>query len=442
MADPNSSARDSSGRPPFRWLIVILLLAVVIRLVMMWLRPADLQSDPDNYVTLGETILESGGFNKPGSDIPTAYRPPLYPFLLSTLFSTGMAVPNAVGVINLFATVIVIIVAWQLGRILELPRWAVILAAATAAFDPLLLRYSLLPMTEVLSAALLSVALLPLFGILAGREVISRRDEIRSAVFCGVCFGVAGMCRPVVLANCGLMCFTLFCFFWRDNRSTLFGGSWPRLRIVPLIAAGAAIVLMPWVIRNAICFGTFVPATTHGGYTLLLGNNDVFYSEVVQSSDNNVWDGQSLQAWQLQLQEQIDAAGISSADEPRVDRWMYAQALSAIREQPFTFLRACCLRWRRFWAPVPTAATGGFPRAFQVLTFCWYVIVGLGLMGSLFCGNWRRRDIQILWLAILSFLLIHTFYWTNTRMRGPLTGVFSVLSVAGWRNWIRSFVKR
>ena len=43
-------------------------------------------------------------------------------------------------------------------------------------------------------------------------------------------------------------------------------------------------VVSPWVIRNRLVFGRWIATTTHGGYTLLLGNNPDFYRHLRQRS--------------------------------------------------------------------------------------------------------------------------------------------------------------
>ncbi len=47
----------------------------------------------------------------------------------------------------------------------------------------------------------------------------------------------------------------------------------------------------------------------------------------------------------------------------------------------------------------------------------------------------RDESAVLLWMTIASFLVVHSWYWTNTRMRAPLTGILIVLSVAGW-SWL------
>ena len=46
-------------------------------------------------------------------------------------------------------------------------------------------------------------------------------------------------------------------------------------------SAGFLLAISPWVTRNFVEFQTFIPATTHGGYTLALGNNPDYYRDVI-----------------------------------------------------------------------------------------------------------------------------------------------------------------
>jgi hypothetical protein len=54
-------------------------------------------------------------------------------------------------------------------------------------------------------------------------------------------------------------------------------------------------------------------------------------------------------------------------------------------------------------------------------------------------GAWRLRKtvggirVTDLWLVVLSFMLMHSVYWTDARMRAPLMPVLVVLSLCGWQ---------
>ena len=54
-----------------------------------------------------------------------------------------------------------------------------------------------------------------------------------------------------------------------------------RLARAGCSALSVLVVLSPWMIRNFVVFGEPVWTTTHGGYTLALANNPVYYREVL-----------------------------------------------------------------------------------------------------------------------------------------------------------------
>ncbi|MEZ6127553.1 MAG: hypothetical protein R3C59_02655 [Planctomycetaceae bacterium] len=453
-----------------RRLIALVFAGLALRIALLLFRTADLKTDPDAYVAHAETLLQTGGYHVPGTDHPTAFRAPLYPILLAGLKLIGLKTLFAIGTINALSAALLIIATWWLARVVGLRGIYPAIAAVAAGLDPLLLKYSGLPMTEVLTAALLTFAILQ---ILKSRlceaatdcDQHDQRQSLNSAVSAGFCFGLAGLCRPVTLITCAVLTLAQL---WTLIRARIFrqheNVEPPRtarstlLIMLPAIVAG--LVLTPWIIRNAVQFGKFIPATTHGGYTLLLGNNDVFYQEVVLAEGHPVWQRGSLDHWQKQIRNAALNDGVDMADETAVDAWMYQQAFQVIRSQPETFRRACVLRWQRFWAVAP-ARESEEPgsRWLSMISAIWYSLLWLGLLSGLVSGGLRRlvrqspqpaqvstnpggkpsSGIHLLWLAILSFLLLHSFYWTNARMRAPLMGILCVLAVSGWQLVIKYF---
>ena len=207
---------------------------------------------------------------------------------------------------------------------------------------------------------------------------------------------------------------------------------------------------------------------THGGYTLLLGNNPTFYREVVEHPEQPAWSGESLERWQNQLHQDLLTDGVDQSDPTAVDRWMYRRAFNNIESGSMTFMDACGLRWKRFFALVPSHQTSTSPVLWYVLS-AWYGVLWLGVLASWYLwaeaflwsarsvplrwlGNQilgraesskrptrrygtflRVADIQLLGMAVVSFLILHTFYWTNARMRAPVMGILSLLAVVGWQ---------
>ena len=104
-----------------------------------------------------------------------------------------------------------------------------------------------------------------------------------NAGLAGGAMGLAVLCRPTFLPWLGVVAVGMLLV--RGGRERERGGEGERLvgdvawRFVNCVAlvGVAAIVVSPWVIRNQRVFGKPIVTTTHGGYTLLLGNNPSFY---------------------------------------------------------------------------------------------------------------------------------------------------------------------
>ena len=413
---------------------------MTFRLIVLLFRSQDLSTDPDAYIALAKGISEHGGLCRPGSADPTAFRPPLFPWLLSILMWIGLKSSVAIASINLASSGVLMIATWWMARVVGLRGIYPAIAALACAIDPLLLRYSSLPMTESLSAALLAVAVM---NVLKTVRVDGKSDgnSAKSMIVSGIFFGLAGLCRPIGFVACALVSFHIAILAIADRRKAASACSiTPRTAILLPMTAG--FLLLPWVVRNAVMFGEFVPATSHGGYTLLLGNNSVFYNDVVNAPGQPVWEGASREAWQKELDAGLERDSVDTRSEIATDRWMYSQARKAIASDRSSFVRACLLRWKRFWALTPSVDATQMPFVGVITIGVWYAVIWLLNLTTLFSGIRQRRDIQILWIAILSFLVVHTFYWSNARMRAPLAGYFAVLGTLGLRNALTLVLRR
>ena len=64
-----------------------------------------------------------------------------------------------------------------------------------------------------------------------------------------------------------------------------------------LLATTIVVVLSPWMIRNLMVFGEPVWTTTHGGYTMALANNPVYYDDILRGPPGRVWTGNDQWLW-------------------------------------------------------------------------------------------------------------------------------------------------
>jgi hypothetical protein len=438
IADPTSPAEadptaevPADGSNRLKWVVVVALLA---RLFAIAVWPENLTDDRDGYLALAEGLTAGRGYSVPGSDQPTAYRPPLYPLLLMP----AAILPSAVwvGLLHLGLGAAAVWLTWRLAVRLTQSCPAALCAAALVALDPLLLRYATFPMTETLAACLVA-GLLVVLADETGR--LGTWSPPGRSLLTGVLFGLAALCRPTVWA------FAMLAGFWRltrwirrhiSRRSDTPSGSTSHAAHLHqwLVVAAAAIVLLPWGVRNWLQFGRPILMTTHGGYTLLLGNNPQFAREVVDQSWGTVWDGthgDGQAAWAASINQQMDQAGLTG--ELARDRWMRDRAIEYIAADPSTFVRACWLRVRRFWGLMPIEGASNESLWIRRGIGAFYAFVFVGAIAGVLhiARHWSPRWIPSL-LMIAGFLGVHLVYWTNIRMRAPIVPILAVLAALGW----------
>lgn len=392
-----------------RGLGAVILVALLVRgtvCVMFW---ENLDADPDAYRQLATRLVETGTYGLQ-PDRPTAFRPPLYPLLLAPLIAVSPDARLAIALFHVLLGTATAAAAVQLGRLARLGR-ASIGAGLLVACDPLLMHQATLVMTETL-AALLSVLLV----IALHRTVESHRLTV--AFGTGLVVGLAILCRPTYLAGLPLVLAAL-----------VFYASKPpdRWAKPALVLLGTVLALAPWILRNAIQLGAPIATTTHGGYTLWLANNPSYYAYLKRPGPKLPWAASELDDEQRAM---FRAAG---GREPVADKAATQAALTAIRQQPRMFVYSSLVRVGQFWSPLPNALTldeSPARRAARYAVAVWYV----ALYAAVAIGVVRRRRELLkspwLWSLVLvaTFMGVHTFYWSNLRMRAPLMPLVAVLA--------------
>ncbi|MCO6457564.1 MAG: hypothetical protein J5I93_19865, partial [Pirellulaceae bacterium] len=225
------------------------------------------------------------------------------------------------------------------------------------------------------------------------------------------------------------------------------GSARERLRWSAGLCLALALVLAPWIIRNQLQLGRPIWASTHGGYTLLLGNNPHYYNYLRRESAALPWDAR-------ELLDGYRAAGHAAVQpdpdlppELHRDQLDYQLAIQAIRQQPGMFLYASLVRAARLWSvlPRPTSQPESTARrGLRYLTAAWYAILyGLAAIGMIGLGRQAARFPWAWGLALcLAVTAMHTVYWSDLRMRAPLVPVLALLAAAGcqtmtvaWIGW-------
>lgn len=448
------------------WLLLI--VAALVRVGALAAMPDALLADPDGYRQLAENMLEHGVLGH--GLVPTAYRPPAYPLLLVPCAALGAGTPAAIGMLHVLLGLATAGLTFALARRAGMKDIPAALAAGLVALDPILLTQSALVMSETLAALLvvLSVWLL---------DRCTHRPTAGNAVLAGAAWGGVVLCRPGLLAFAALAAIWLPWLAATARNAGMQRGlkeekgergergreekerRWRSAgQVFAGVIAGLAVVVGPWVVRNQVAFARPIVATTHGGYTLLLGNNPFFYDHLRSGRWFQAWDAEPFHDWwrgerlaaELSTLATVDSdSGVmhdnalpplsSPAAELQTDALAYRHAFVSIRRQPGIFAWSCLVRAGHFWSPLPYRRSpdeSSLRCAARYVVAVWYVAVftlaAIGLGCVFFRKNRIRRSV-FAWglLAALALTAVHTVYWSNLRMRAPLMPLVAIAAVEG-----------
>jgi hypothetical protein len=447
---------DSLRRPIGRFLpIVLIAVGALLRAAVLYQMSGRLADDRDDYLTVARQYLAHGFWSR-FEGYPSAFRPPLYPLVLAALLKCGGG-SMAIGLLQLALGTATIALSYVVGKRLGLGAFANV-AVLLVALDPLLIAYTVFPMTETLDTflvILLIAVTIPIGHVAGGAApnnlpvVASGRCETRclgrlvsKAAIVGIVFGLCALCRPSIWPTAGLVVLWSVGRWWKERKAAArlhanvrFGRD---LLLTGAVAAiFTALVIAPWTIRNWKILGSPIATTTHGGYTLLLGNNHDFFQRVASRPWSDLWSDSApdrfQQPWiQGVIAEMEGEIGVG-ADEIARDRWMYRRAFQSIRAEPRLFVRACLVRFLRFWniVPLPPSRVSLPSAAVWAVGICYALEMGLFPlgMGSLVC-RWDSRW-TFVGLIIVNFTVVHLFYWTNARMRAPIVPLIALVAARG-----------
>jgi hypothetical protein len=435
---------DSENRNRTLALICCVLLACIARAVSI-LHFDSLDDDQDAYIAIAQNLADGNGFCA-NEGQPTAFRPPLYPLVLAACLKlSGL---KLVALLHTALGMLTTAWVWRLGKQLGFGTIKCTLASLLVAIDPILVRYSANPMTETLFTflvvGLLNSMISPVSSATDSRKAIE--DETTQTRFgreikTGIWFGLAALCRPSIWAFAILWIGVSLAVRLRRNSTaksagrsispascTMFEAGWVNRSMI-CTAVTVLIVVSPWTLRNWWQFGRPILMTTHGGYTLALGNNPSFYESVVSKRYTEQWPGNELKQWQNQIEAGMDKKQIPKTDELARDAFHQSAALNWISTNPGQFLQACLIRQQRFWSPSPTdpSTSPAIKLGIGIFYSVQFLLVGI----SLFRSDLVKRYPAIL-VIIVSLALLHTFYWTNTRMRAPIEPFLALIAVTAF----------
>jgi 4-amino-4-deoxy-L-arabinose transferase-like glycosyltransferase len=438
VSESASPTETLKGLPKSPWLIFWIALAVRLA-YMTFAHQWHMRSYEDHFAfgyemgRIARALATGYGYADPfrGHTGPTAWVPPLYPWLLAGDFKLfGVYSALAAWMILAFDCVLnalMVCTTWEIAaRCFN--RKVAVWSAWLWALYPAAMQYAVKWVWEMtLTAFLFSwilVLALRMRRIGEGDNAAPAPTVTQWAAF-GLLWGLMALTNPSPLL------FLPVCGVW-----ILLGlparARWPK-QIAAVALAGLIFLacLAPWTYRNWRVFHQFVPVRANFGVELYLGNGPgatgllMEYDHPFQAPD------------QLRLYTQMGEIAYA--------KMRGAMAKRIIEEDPWRFAVLSLRRLYYFWFSVPHPGDEGFINEYgRNLNFQFTSIVGLlGLALAL------RRHIPAAWLFFWAFLLVPLTYYfvtVHARFRHPLEPLIAILSVylfqLAEKRWGFSFLHR
>jgi 4-amino-4-deoxy-L-arabinose transferase-like glycosyltransferase len=381
---------------------LILLAALAIRLAWGLTRPTDdaaVDQLPDQreYLQIARSFLAGEGLNfsdpRFAGDRVYAYRTPGYPLFLVACRANIRIARIAQALIDTTT----VLAAFLLAR-RWLPPPACVLAALLVAFNPFLIYFTGLLLTETLFSAMLAWGMVLLlsrstFLWLTGGVVLALSVLVRP--------GAIGL--PVLLGILSAI----------TNRSagSAYDRKWP-LPVATTMLLLTLLVLLPWAIRNHRLTGQWVWTSTNGGIT----SYDGFNPDATGASD------QRFVAAMPQLRHM---------SETERDRYLAEQARQFVADHPREAIMLAGEKIVRTWSPRPLSEQ--FSRPLYVAAALAYSLPFdlLVILGLFYAPSPRKSAKLLLMAPAIYFTLAAAASVGSLRYRVPAEVPMSVVGAAG-----------
>jgi 4-amino-4-deoxy-L-arabinose transferase-like glycosyltransferase len=353
---------------------------------------------------VGRSIAHGHGFASPyeGDTGPSAWEPPLYPYLIGGVFKifgiyTFASAWVLLSINSLFATLTTVPIFWIAHR--TFGERVAIWSAYSWALCPYVWYWSVhwiwdTTFTPLVLACLFLLAL-----------ELQDWPGRQGWVWFGALYGVGALANPTMLA------FLPFCGLWiwrqryRSGLSSWFG--------VALASGTFFLVLSPWLIRNYEVFGRFVFIRDDFGLQVRLGNGPYADGMLMPYLQPNL-DHQEFEKFQSMGELAY------AAECKRI-------AFDWIRENPSRFAIISLKRLFYYWNGVPRP-TGSLSRVdFRSSAFLATSVLALWGLGR--AVRQKRPGAWLFTVLMLTYPTVYYFVFPHARYRHPIEPELLILIV-------------
>jgi 4-amino-4-deoxy-L-arabinose transferase-like glycosyltransferase len=353
---------------------------------------------------VARSIAQGNGFSNPydGNTGPTAWEPPLYPYLMAGVFKlfgvyTLASAWVLLSINSLFATLtcipIFLIAHRTFGE--RIAVWS----AYAWALNPYVWYWSIHWIWDTTFTPLVLTCLFLL--ALESQDWLGTRGWI----LFGALYGIGALANPTMLA------FLPFCglWIWRQR----FRRGLPSLGGVVLSSIVFFFVLSPWVVRNYEVFGRFVFLRDDFGLQFRLGNGPFA-------------DGMLMAYLQPNL-NRLELERFQRMGELTYGEACKRQAFDWVSSHPGRFVVVSLKRFFYYWNGVPRATSSLSPVDFRTSAFLATSV--LAVWGAILAVRQKRPAAWLFAGLILFYPLTYYFVFPHARYRHPIEPELTILVV-------------
>ena len=398
----------SGARTSFFWMVVI---ALALRLgYIVVAHTYKFKTVEDNFDfgwemgRIGRALALGAGFSNPfhGETGPTAWEPPLYPFLIAGVFKVfGIYSRTSALVllcINSVFSALTCVPIFLIGKRCFNERVAVWTAWTWALLPPIVFWCTRWVWETSLAALLLAV----IFWLTL---VMEDADDLKLWVGFGLLWGVAALTNPSLLSF--LPASGLWAWWRRARRGR------PSLGGVVLAAVMFLACIAPWLVRNYRTFGEPIFIRSNFGAELRLGNGpgaNGLWMEYLHPTKNVV---------QMELYREMGEMAYV-AERKR-------EAMAFIREDYGRFTGLCVKRFVFYWSGLPHS-----PDESRLAPVGNSLYLASSLVAFWGLGRAIRKRRPAAWLffwLVLCYPLVYYVVFSHPRYRHPIEPELLILMV-------------
>jgi 4-amino-4-deoxy-L-arabinose transferase-like glycosyltransferase len=353
---------------------------------------------------VARSIAQGQGFSNPydSNTGPTAWEPPIYPYLMGGVFKlfgifTYASAWTLLTINSLFASLTTIPIFLIAARTFDerVARWS----AYAWALNPYIWYWSI----HWIWDTTLTPFLLALIFLITLQ--LENWPGLRGWMIFGVLWGFGALANPSMLA------FLPFCGLWIWRRR--FKHGLPSISGVIISSAIFFLVLSPWLIRNYEVFGRFVFIRDDFGLQFRLGNSNGAEGMLMAYLQPN------LNKLELEKFQRLGELKYG-ADCKRI-------AFEWIRAHPKQFAIVSLRRFFYYWNGIPKPTDSRAAWDFRNSLFLAWSVLGIwGAVRAL------RQKLPGAWLfagLLLTYPTTYYFVFPHARYRHPIEPELTILAV-------------